>query len=171
MARRLGQESRRSPTQDFGKDLLSVSAIPVPAIARLLESARKLKALRHKGARHQPLAGMTLGLLFEKPSTRTRVSFETGMHQLGGQSLFLSLDNIQLSRGETIAVHAAQSVSAARIAQLEPDSIAAVAITASSTLRRHTSSSRSREPRRSTIGARRGRFTRPWACPSSGWWT
>ena len=50
---------------------------------------------------------MTLGLLFEKPSTRTRVSFETGMHQLGGQSTFLSLGDIQLSRGETVADTAA----------------------------------------------------------------
>ena len=107
MARRPRQESRRSNSQGFGKDLLSVSAIPPQALARLLESARKLKALRRRGARYQPLAGMTLGLLFEKPSTRTRVSFETGMHQLGGQSLFLSLDNIQLSRGETIADTAA----------------------------------------------------------------
>jgi len=103
MSPRPRQESRRSHSQVFGKDLLTVSAIPDQAIARLLESARKLKALRRKGARSQPLGGMTLGLLFEKPSTRTRVSFETGMHQLGGQSLSLSLDNIQLSRGETIA--------------------------------------------------------------------
>jgi ornithine carbamoyltransferase len=107
MARRPRQESRRSHPQGFGKDLLTVGAIPGQAIARLLESARKLKALRRKGARHRPLGGMTLGLLFEKPSTRTRVSFEAGMHQLGGQSLFLSLENIQLSRGETIADTAA----------------------------------------------------------------
>jgi ornithine carbamoyltransferase len=107
MARRPRQESRRSHSQGFGKDLLTVGAIPGQAIARLLESARKLKALRRKGTRHQPLGGMTLGLLFEKPSTRTRVSFETGMHQLGGLSLFLSLENIQLSRGETIADTAA----------------------------------------------------------------
>ncbi len=107
MSPRPRQESRRSHPQGFGKDLLTVSAIPTQAIARLLESARKLKALRRKGARSQPLAGLTLGLLFEKPSTRTRVSFETGMHQLGGQSLSLSLDTIQLSRGETIADTAA----------------------------------------------------------------
>ncbi len=104
---RTRQESRRSGQDGLGKDLLTVGAIPREAIARLLESARRLKALRRGRTRYQPLAGMTLGLLFEKPSTRTRVSFETGMHQLGGQSTFLSLGDIQLSRGETIADTAA----------------------------------------------------------------
>jgi ornithine carbamoyltransferase len=96
------QPSRRSSSQGIGKDLLTVGAIPRRAVARLLESARKLKDLRRKGTKYQPLLGVTLGLLFEKPSTRTRVSFETGMHQLGGHSLFLSLADIQLSRGETV---------------------------------------------------------------------
>jgi ornithine carbamoyltransferase len=107
MARRPRQESRRSASQGFGKDLLTISAVPSQAIARLLESARTLKARRRKGVRYQPLDGMTLGLLFEKPSTRTRVSFETGMYQLGGKTTFLSLGDIQLSRGETIADTAA----------------------------------------------------------------
>jgi ornithine carbamoyltransferase len=102
MPARSRQESRRSNSQGFGKDLLTVGAIPRQAIARLLESARRLKAPGRKGARYQPLLGTTVGLLFEKPSTRTRVSFETGIHQLGGHSLFLSLADIQLSRGETV---------------------------------------------------------------------
>lgn len=107
MSARSRQESRRSAPRGFGKDLLTVSAIPRAAILRLLESARRLKTRRHRGSREQPLAGMTLGLLFEKPSTRTRVSFETGIRQLGGHSTFLSLGDIQLSRGETIADTAA----------------------------------------------------------------
>jgi ornithine carbamoyltransferase len=107
MAARPRQTARRTSRTGLGKDFLTVGAMPDQAIARLLESARTLKALRRRGVRSQALAGRTLGLLFEKPSTRTRVSFETGMHQLGGQSLFLSLDNIQLSRGETIADTAA----------------------------------------------------------------
>ena len=72
-------------------------------VARLLRLAAELKAKRRRGVVYQPLIGATLGLLFEKPSTRTRVSFEAGMNQLGGQSLFLSTADIQLCRGETIA--------------------------------------------------------------------
>ncbi|RMH03623.1 MAG: ornithine carbamoyltransferase [Nitrospirae bacterium] len=86
-----------------GKDLLTVAAIPRAQIFRLLQIARDLKAAPRHGRASQLLAGLTLGLLFEKPSTRTRVSFEAGMNQLGGQALFLSSDNIQLSRGESLA--------------------------------------------------------------------
>jgi len=85
------------------KDFLTVAAIPAARIARLLAMAAGLKALRRRHALHQPLRGTTLGLLFEKPSTRTRVSFEAGMNQLGGQSLFLSATDIQLCRGESVA--------------------------------------------------------------------
>jgi len=99
--------SHRTTSPALSKDLLTIGALPERTIARLLDSARKLKALQRKGARYQPLSGMTLGLLFEKPSTRTRVSFEAGMHQLGGRATFLSLADIQLSRGETIADTAA----------------------------------------------------------------
>src|SRR2546426_2903838 len=59
--------------------------------------------MRQRDRPHQYLAGTTLGLLFEKPSTRTRVSFEAGITQLGGKSLFLSATDIQLCRGESIA--------------------------------------------------------------------
>lgn len=82
---------------------MTVAAIPSARVAHLLTLAARLKTLRRRGVLHQPLRGMTLGLLFEKPSTRTRVSFEAGMSQLGGQSLFLSATDIQLSRGESIA--------------------------------------------------------------------
>lgn len=85
------------------KDLLTVAAIPKSRVSRLLRRAEDLKALQRRGARHQYLSGATIGLLFEKPSTRTRVSFEAGINQLGGQSLFLSATDIQLSRGESIA--------------------------------------------------------------------
>jgi len=86
-----------------GKDLLTLGAIPVSRIARLLRLARELKTMRQRGLPHAYLTGTTLGLLFEKPSTRTRVSFEAGINQLGGMSLFLSAADIQLSRGETVA--------------------------------------------------------------------
>ena len=85
------------------KDLLTVMAVPRERIARLLRLAADLKSQWRRGRPARPLAGVTLGLLFEKPSTRTRVSFEAGMNQLGGQSLFLSAADIQLCRGESIA--------------------------------------------------------------------
>ena len=96
----LAGPSRRS---GFGKDLLTISAIPRDEIHALLRSAQDLKRTRARGLPHQHLPGLTLGLLFEKPSTRTRVSFEAGMNQLGGQALFLPASDIQLSRGESIA--------------------------------------------------------------------
>src|SRR3989454_10704837 len=86
-----------------GKDLLTIGAIPASRIVRLLRLARELKTMRQRGRPHQYLTGTTLGLLFEKPSTRTRVSFEAGITQLGGKSLFLSATDIQLCRGESIA--------------------------------------------------------------------
>ncbi|TAJ29445.1 MAG: ornithine carbamoyltransferase [Nitrospirae bacterium] len=82
---------------------MTIAAIPRGQIAALLTLAAALKALQRRGVLHQRLTGSTLGLLFEKPSTRTRVSFEAGINQLGGQSLFLSAAEIQLSRGESVA--------------------------------------------------------------------
>jgi ornithine carbamoyltransferase len=93
----------RSFGRSFGKDLLTVGAIPRSVVIRLLRLAQELKALKRTGILHQRLAGATLGLFFEKPSTRTRVSFEAGINQLGGQALFLSARDIQLCRGESIA--------------------------------------------------------------------
>ena len=84
------------------KDLLAVADLTGSQIFRLFRVARELKATPRPGPASQWLSGLTLGLLFEKPSTRTRVSFEAGMHQLGGQALFLPSDSIQLSRGESL---------------------------------------------------------------------
>lgn len=97
------QGERRGAARAEGKDLLTVSELSARRVARLLALAEQLKTRRRRGILHQPLRGLTLGLLFEKPSTRTRVSFEAGMNQLGGQSLFLSAADIQLCRGESIA--------------------------------------------------------------------
>ncbi len=68
----------------------------------LLELAEKLKYERKNGIPHDILKGKTLGMIFEKSSTRTRVSFETGIYQLGGYGLFLSSKETQLGRGEPI---------------------------------------------------------------------
>jgi ornithine carbamoyltransferase len=73
-------------------------------ILETLAMADKLKYENKNGIRHNHLLkGKTLGLIFSKSSTRTRVSFEVGMYQLGGHSLFLSANDIQLGRGETVA--------------------------------------------------------------------
>ena len=85
------------------KDLLTISGISSRHIASLIKQAQSLKVKRQARRTPRPLVGKTLGLIFEKPSTRTRVSFEAGMNQLGGQSLFLESEKIQLSRGESLA--------------------------------------------------------------------
>jgi len=69
--------------------------------AQIFALARRLKAER--GRHERPLAGQTWALIFSKSSTRTRVSFEVGVHELGGNPLFLSKNDIQIGRGETIA--------------------------------------------------------------------
>ena len=68
----------------------------------LIEHAIDVKAKLKSGISHTPLQGKTLAMIFEKSSTRTRVSFETGMHQLGGHALFLSSKDTQLGRGEPV---------------------------------------------------------------------
>ncbi len=85
------------------KDFLTVSSLTGPQVFRLLQITRELKSTSRQGRGAQLLSGLTLGLLFEKPSTRTRVSFEAAMNQMGGQALFLSMENIQLSRGESLS--------------------------------------------------------------------
>jgi ornithine carbamoyltransferase len=71
-------------------------------LRRLIERAIELKAMLGRGENYSPLSGRTLGMIFEKSSTRTRVSFEVGMTQLGGHALFLSSRDTQLGRGEPI---------------------------------------------------------------------
>ncbi|AHK15357.1 MAG: ornithine carbamoyltransferase [Thalassolituus sp.] len=68
----------------------------------VIERAIELKAMQHKGVIYEPLKNRVLGMIFEKSSTRTRVSFETGMIQLGGGAIFLSPRDTQLGRGEPI---------------------------------------------------------------------
>lgn len=85
-----------------GKDLLSLHEITTEDLYAILDLAADLKAKQKKGIEHHLLKGKTLGMIFEKSSTRTRVSFETGMYQLGGQALFLSKNDLQIGRGEPI---------------------------------------------------------------------
>lgn len=85
------------------KDLLNLFDLAPPEFEDLFRLAGALKDLHRRGVPHRPLAGKMLGLIFDKSSTRTRLSFEAGMFQLGGTATFLSRKDIQLGRGETIA--------------------------------------------------------------------
>ena len=82
--------------------MLSIHDLSVDDFEEILALAAELKAMQKAGVKHHILEGKTLGMIFEKSSTRTRVSFETGMYQLGGQALFLSNRDLQLGRGEPI---------------------------------------------------------------------
>jgi len=84
------------------KDVLSIADLSANEINLILKIAGKLKKEQKSGRGRQLLRGKTLGMIFQKPSTRTRVSFEVGMSQLGGDAVYLSANDIQLSRGETI---------------------------------------------------------------------
>lgn len=86
-----------------GRDFISLHDYSQDELACFLEAAHELKAALKTGRPHPILQGKTLGMIFTKSSTRTRVSFEVGIYQLGGQGLFLSGRDIQLGRGETIA--------------------------------------------------------------------
>ena len=85
-----------------GKDFLSIHELEADDVEHILDFAADLKAMQQTGTPHRFLEGRTLGMIFEKSSTRTRVSFEVGMFQLGGSALFLSSHDTQLGRGEPI---------------------------------------------------------------------
>ncbi|WP_442597888.1 ornithine carbamoyltransferase [Neobacillus sp. D3-1R] len=86
-----------------GKSFLSLSEFQSEELFYLLDVAVELKKLQKQGKPHPYLSGKVLGMIFEKSSTRTRVSFEVGMLQLGGHAIFLSSKDIQLGRGESIS--------------------------------------------------------------------
>jgi ornithine carbamoyltransferase len=85
------------------RDLLDITDLAPPEIGELLDLATLIKTERARGKHHDTLSGKTLGLLFEKPSTRTRISFEVAMNQLGGSALGIHPDDSQMGRGEGIA--------------------------------------------------------------------
>ena len=85
-----------------GKSFISIHDFSSADIEYILEVGAEIKKLQKKGIPHPYLAGKTLGMIFQKSSTRTRVAFEVGMYQLGGHALFLSSRDIQVGRGETI---------------------------------------------------------------------
>ena len=83
-------------------DFISILDISKETLWDLIDSAKKLKSERKKGIHHEPLRGKNLALIFEKPSTRTRISFEVGMNELGGDAIYLNANDMQLGRGEEI---------------------------------------------------------------------
>jgi ornithine carbamoyltransferase len=85
-----------------GRDFTRVADWQRDELERVLDLADELKRLRQAGEQHHLLPGRTLGMIFQKPSTRTRVSFEAGIYELGGIGLYLSAADLQLGRGETI---------------------------------------------------------------------
>ena len=84
------------------KDLLKLLDLTGEEILKILDTADQLKFSQKHGIPHDKLKGKTLAMIFEKNSTRTRVSFETGMYQLGGHALFLSSKESQIGRGEPV---------------------------------------------------------------------
>lgn len=84
------------------KHLLTMQDLSKDEIMKILDLADQLKYERKHGISHRYLEGKSVGLIFQKSSTRTRVSFETGVYQLGGQALFLSSRDLQIGRGEPI---------------------------------------------------------------------
>ena len=86
------------------RHFLDISEVPLPELRNMLAAGRDMKAkLKAHEEGRKPLEGKTLAMIFEKPSTRTRVSFDVGMRQLGGESIMLTGAEMQLGRGETIA--------------------------------------------------------------------
>ena len=85
-----------------GRDFLRVNDWDADELTGVLDLADRLKARQREHVEHRHLEGRTLGMIFQKPSTRTRVSFEVGMFQLGGAALYLAAGDLQLGRGETI---------------------------------------------------------------------
>ncbi len=84
------------------KDLISILDVK-DELKEILRRAGEMKKKYKNGEKPTPLENKSLGMIFEKPSTRTRISFEVGTTQLGGSALYLSPDDLQLGRGETIA--------------------------------------------------------------------
>ncbi len=84
------------------KDLLSLLDISEEELQKILTEAKHLKKMKQTGTPHELLKRKALAMIFEKPSTRTRLSFEVGMHDLGGHALYLNSQDLQIGRGEEI---------------------------------------------------------------------
>lgn len=97
-----------------GRDFLTLRDFTGEEIQYIVDLGLDLKDKLKKGIPHPYLQGKSLAMIFQKSSTRTRVSFEVGMYQLGGQALFLSTRDLQIGRGEPCAGHGARAVALCR---------------------------------------------------------
>jgi ornithine carbamoyltransferase len=95
------QEGPVSPSPLAGRDCLTLAEFSQDEVRLILDEAQKLKALRRSRIPFRPLFGRTLAMVFQKPSNRTRVSFEVGMYHLGGHALPLSPQELQIGKRET----------------------------------------------------------------------
>lgn len=95
-------ETKEKPIKVNNQHFLTLHSWSSEDIALLLKEAQEMKKLQKKGIAHPYLQGKVLGMIFDKSSTRTRVSFEVGMLQLGGHAIFLSSRDLQIGRGESI---------------------------------------------------------------------
>jgi ornithine carbamoyltransferase len=86
-----------------GKSLISINDLTLEEIYQIFELSKTLKEKQLTNQPHRILEGKTLGMIFAKPSTRTRISFETGIYQLGGIGMYFGPNDLQLKRGETIS--------------------------------------------------------------------
>jgi ornithine carbamoyltransferase len=113
------------------RHFLDLIDIPGDDLRDMIKTSRAMKEKRRSGgAADRPLAGKTLAMIFERPSTRTRVSFEVAMRQLGGEAMMLTADEMQLGRGETIGDTArvlSRYVDAIMIRTLDHDAVAELA--------------------------------------------
>jgi ornithine carbamoyltransferase len=91
-----------APAHLKGRDFTRIGSWTSNELKTVLDLADELKQAQREGEPHELLPGRTLGMIFQKPSTRTRVSFEVGIAQLGGRGLYLAAGDLQLGRGETI---------------------------------------------------------------------
>lgn len=89
-------------TRMRGRHLLTDTDLSPEEILEVIDTASRLKRMHKSGQPHHYLTGKSIGMIFQMPSTRTRVSLEAGMAQLGGQAIFLGVNDLQTSRGETI---------------------------------------------------------------------
>ncbi|MFZ5792777.1 MAG: ornithine carbamoyltransferase [Pseudomonadota bacterium] len=94
---------KSAPAKAAPRHFLDLDKLDQPTLRRMLDAGLACKRGQVPGGQDRPLAGKALALIFEKPSTRTRVSFELAIKQLGGEAVVLERDSMQLGRGETVA--------------------------------------------------------------------